>query len=100
MDPRSHGDKFARPLCGLMSAASRASSVTYIIPPIPPIPPMPPPISGMAGASFLGASTMAASVVRISEATEAASISAVRTTLTGSMIPFLTISPYLSFCAS
>ena len=52
---------------------------------------MPPP-AGMAGAvSFLGASTMVASVVISRPAIEAASWIAVRTTLVGSMMPFLTM---------
>ena len=57
--------------------------------PIPPMPPMPPPWLCPAPSSFFGASAMAASVVIIRPATEAASCSAVRTTLAGSMTPLL-----------
>ncbi len=64
------------------------------------MPPMPPP-GGMAGpASFFGASTMIASVVISRPAIEAASWSAVRTTLVGSMMPCLTRSPYSPVWAS
>ncbi len=51
---------------------------------MPPMPP--PPIGGMAGLSF-GSSAIIASVVTSRPATEAASWSAVRTTLVGSMMP-------------
>ena len=53
---------------------------------MPPIPPMPPGAPAPAE-PFLGASTIAASVVIIRPATEAASCRAVRTTLAGSMMP-------------
>ena len=67
---------------------------------MPPMPPMPPP-GGMAAAdSFFGLSATMASVVIRSEATEAASCSAIRTTLVGSMMPAETMSTYSSFCAS
>ncbi len=56
---------------------------------MPPMPPMPPP--GMAGADAgFGSSATIASVVMSSEATDAASIRAVRTTLVGSMMPAFT----------
>ena len=58
------------------------------MPPIPPIPPPPPPI-GIAGFS-LGTSATIASVVMSRPATDAASCSAVRTTLVGSMMPLAT----------
>ena len=56
---------------------------------------MPPP-GGMPGigVSFLGFSATIASVVINSPAIEAASCSAVRTTLVGSMMPLETRSPY------
>lgn len=63
---------------------------------MPPIPPIPPSIPGAAGGFLSSSSTIIASVVNISEATPAASVSAVRTTcsvsyslptLVGSMIP-------------
>ena len=62
--------------------------------------PMPPP-PGIAGAAepFFGASTTAASVVISRPATEAASCSAVRTTLAGSITPWATRSPYSSVWA-
>ena len=56
----------------------------YIMPPIPP--PIPPSIGGM-GASFLGSSTMVASVVSNKDATEAAFSKATRVTFVGSMMP-------------
>src|SRR6201996_8622414 len=65
-----------------------------------PMPPMPPP--GMPPAPpppFLGASTMAASVVISRPATEAASCRAVRTTFAGSITPSFTRSPYSSVWA-
>jgi hypothetical protein len=52
------------------------------------------------GASFLGFSATIASVVISNPAIEAASCSAVRTTLVGSMIPLPTKSPYSPVCAS
>ena len=55
--------------------------------PWPPPPPPPPD-------SFFGRSAIIASVVRRSDATEAAFCSAVRTTLVGSITPALTRSPY------
>src|SRR4051794_26537437 len=66
------------------------------IPPIPPMPPMPPPPGPPAGIglSFFGFSATIASVVIKRPATEAASCSAVRTTLAGSITPRLTRSPY------
>mmetsp|Transcript_7465 Transcript_7465/g.19388 ORF Transcript_7465/g.19388 Transcript_7465/m.19388 type:complete len:351 (-) Transcript_7465:8-1060(-) len=57
---------------------------------MPPMPPMPPPPS-----SFLGRSQIMASVVVMREAMEAASTSAVRTTLVGSMMP---ASIMLTYC--
>jgi hypothetical protein len=66
------------------------SGRTYIMSSMPPIPPMPPGIAGIL--SFLGASAIPASVVIIRPAMEAASCSAVRTTLAGSTIPASTIS--------
>ena len=65
---------------------------------MPPMPPMPPPMSG-APPPFLGASTIAASVVISRPATEAASCRAVRTTLAGSMTPAVTMSTYSSVWA-
>ena len=56
--------------------------------------PMPPPPAGMAGAFFFGFSATIASVVMSRPATEAASWSAVRTTLAGSITPCLTRLPY------
>jgi hypothetical protein len=56
---------------------------------MPPIPPMPPPgPPGIAGLCFFGSSATIASVVINRPAIEAASCSAVRTTLVGSMMPF------------
>ena len=52
-----------------------------------------------AGAFFFGASATAASVVINRPATEAASCSAVRTTLAGSMTPAWTMSTYCSVWA-
>ena len=66
---------------------------------IPPIPPMPPP-AGIAGAGSFGSSATIASVVMRRPATEAASCSAVRTTLAGSMMPASTMSTYSSVWAS
>src|SRR5271166_3176266 len=54
-----------------------------------PMPPMPPP-GGIPGAFFSGFSATIASVVTSRPATDAASCSAVRTTLVGSMMPALT----------
>lgn len=51
---------------------------------------MPPPAGTGGAASFLGLSAIRASVVISSEATDAASCSAVRTTLAGSITPFAT----------
>src|SRR5215467_3813203 len=51
------------------------------------MPPMPPPGMAGIGVSFLGLSATIASVVMSRPAIEAASCSAVRTTLVGSMIP-------------
>src|SRR3984893_9278794 len=68
---------------------------------MPPIPPMPPPgPPGIAGLCFFGSSATIASVVIIRPAMDAASCSAVRTTLVGSMIPFDTRLPYSPVCAS
>ena len=65
------------------------------------MPPMPPPPGGIGiGALSLGFSAIIASVVIRIEATEAASWSAVRTTLVGSMMPAVTRSVYSSFWAS
>ena len=68
---------------------------------MPPMPPIPP-ISGIAGAADFGSgrSVTTASVVMIKDEIDAASSRAQRTTLTGSTIPLLTRSPYVSFCAS
>mmetsp|Transcript_28121 Transcript_28121/g.68242 ORF Transcript_28121/g.68242 Transcript_28121/m.68242 type:complete len:305 (+) Transcript_28121:254-1168(+) len=66
------------------------------MPPMPPIPPMPPP---PAGASSLGSSTTMASVVVMSDATLAASTSAVRQTFVGSMMPACTMSQKVPSCA-
>ena len=62
------------------------------------MPPMPPPPMAIAGLSS-GSSLTAASVVISRPATEAASCSAVRTTLVGSMTPALTRSSYWSVAA-
>src|SRR5713101_2660048 len=65
---------------------------------MPPMPPMPP--GGMPGAPLgSGLSPTIASVVINSPATEAASYSATRTTLVGSMIPATTMSLYSPDCA-
>src|ERR1700753_3531938 len=66
------------------------------MPPIPPPGGMPPP----AGEAFFGSSATMASVVISSAATEAAFWIAARTTLVGSMMPFLTRSPYSPVCES
>ena len=91
----------------------------YIMPPIPPIPPMPPmpPPAGIAGSSF-GISVMTAckyfclvykyyewkwrptSAVQRRDATPAASVRAVLTTLAGSMIPVAIMSTIFSLAAS
>src|SRR5690348_9547795 len=64
-----------------------------------PIPPMPP--GGMPGVLFgSGLSATIPSVVINSPATEAASCSATRTTLVGSIIPAATMSLYSPDCAS
>src|SRR5262245_5414897 len=55
--------------------------------------PMPPP-GGMGGAFFFGISATIASVVMRRPAADAASCSAVRTTLAGSMTPCFTRLPY------
>ncbi len=56
---------------------------------------MPPPgMAGAAGAFFFGSSAMSASVVISRPEMEAASCSAVRTTLVGSMMPDFTMSTY------
>ena len=62
------------------------------MPPMPP-PPMPPGMPPPAD-SFLGASEIMASVVTSRPATDAASWSAERTTLTGSTMPIWIMSPY------
>ncbi len=68
---------------------------------MPPNPPKPlPPPPGIAGAGSFGSSATIASVVTRRPATEAASCSAVRTTLVGSMMPLATMSTYSSFWAS
>src|SRR3974377_1724722 len=65
------------------------------------MPPMPPPgPPGIAGLCFFGTSATIASVVMSRPAMEAASCSAVRTTLVGSMMPFDTRLPYSPVCAS
>ena len=68
------------------------------MPPIPPMPPPPPPPAG-AGASSLGRSTISASVVTSSAATDAAFCSAERTTFVGSMTPASTRSSNSSVAA-
>ena len=65
-----------------------------------PMPPMPPPGDPPVGAFFSGRSATIASVVIKSAATEAASCSAVRTTLVGSTMPAWTRSLYSPACAS
>ena len=70
-------------------------AAAYIMPPMPPMSGMPPP----AGASSFGLSATIASVVMRSEATEAASSRAVRTTLAGSITPKENMSPYSSVWA-
>ena len=78
---------------GRVAAALRNSNGpdrTYMSMPMPPMPPMPPP---GAGDSSLGASATIASVVSISEATDAAFCSAVRVTLVGSRMPISIMSP-------
>src|SRR6202023_2302532 len=69
------------------------------MPPIPPMPPPPPPPC-IGGAASFGSSATMASVVTKRAATDAASCSAVRTTLAGSMMPLATMSTYSSVCAS
>src|SRR6188508_3302640 len=66
------------------------------------MPPMPPPPGGIPPppAFFFGSSAIMASVVISSAATEAAFWIAARTTLVGSMMPFLTRSPYSPVCES
>ncbi len=64
------------------------------------MPPMPPGMPPPAAPSAFGFSAIMASVVMRRPATEAASCSAVRTTLVGSMMPAATRSTYSSFCAS
>ena len=62
---------------------------------------IPPPPRSMVGISFFfGSSATMASVVMSRPATEAAFCSAARTTLVGSMMPFLTMSTYSPLCAS
>ena len=67
-----------------------ALSADYIMPGMPLIPSMP---AGM-GFSSTGRSATMQSVVRMSEATEAAFCRAVRVTLVGSSTPISTMSPY------
>jgi hypothetical protein len=77
--------KWALPLHDVVAeSAVPAARHAYIMPPMPPIPPM-----GGNGAASLsgGASTTMHSEVVISELTDAASRSAVRTTFKGSMMP-------------
>mmetsp|Transcript_8013 Transcript_8013/g.20440 ORF Transcript_8013/g.20440 Transcript_8013/m.20440 type:complete len:201 (+) Transcript_8013:130-732(+) len=69
------------------------------MPPIPPMPPMPPPPIDGSGLSSLISKTTASVVVMRPE-TDEASMSAVRTTLVGSMIPAANMSVYLPFWAS
>src|ERR1700680_917464 len=66
------------------------------------MPPMPPRPGGMPPppAFFFGSSATMASVVIRRAATEAAFWIAARTTLVGSMMPFLTRSPYSPVCES
>src|ERR1700681_78897 len=64
------------------------------------MPPMPPPPPGIGGAGSFGNSATMASVVTSRAATEAASCSAARTTLAGSMMPLATMSTYSSVWAS
>ena len=61
-----------------------------------------PPMSGAPDGAgcFSGLSATMASVVTSNPAIDAASCSAVRTTLVGSMIPAFTMSVYSPFCAS
>jgi hypothetical protein len=66
------------------------------MPPMPPMSPMPPP---PIGSSFFGSSATMASVVIIRPAIDAAFCSAVRTTLVGSRMPILIMSPYSPVCA-
>ena len=63
---------------------------------MPPISGIPPPPAAPLGS---GLSATIASVVIKSAATDAASSSAVRTTLAGSITPNLNMSPYSSVCA-
>jgi hypothetical protein len=78
---------------------SRGDASQKSMPPIPP--PMPPPgPPGIAGLCFFGSSATIASVVIRRPAMEAASCSAIRTTLVGSMMPFDTRLPYSPVCAS
>ncbi len=64
-----------------------------------PMPPMPPP-PGIGGDFFSGFSAIIASVVISRPAIEAASCSAMRTTLVGSTMPALIRSVNSPFCAS
>src|SRR5918996_2480354 len=66
---------------------------------MPPMPPMPPCGMCICSSFFFGDSATPASVVTRRPATEAASCSAVRTTLAGSMMPFWIRSPYSLFWA-
>ncbi len=83
----------AAPAARLFRLAWRRSADCMPMPPMPPMPPMsgmpPPP----APASSFGASATMASVVSISEDTEAAFCSAVRVTLVGSRMPSSSMSP-------
>mmetsp|Transcript_1392 Transcript_1392/g.2151 ORF Transcript_1392/g.2151 Transcript_1392/m.2151 type:complete len:254 (-) Transcript_1392:89-850(-) len=67
------------------------------MPPIPPMPPPPPPIES--GLSSFTSKTIASVVVMRPE-TDAASTSAVRTTLVGSIMPLSNMLTYSPFCAS
>ncbi len=77
-------------------AAASGLAPDHIMSPIPPMPPPPMPPAWPFGSGF---SAIMASVVMSSAATEAASCSAVRTTLAGSITPNLYMSPYSSVWA-
>ena len=62
--------------------------------PMPPMPPIPPAPAGILGSSSFGFSATIASVVSMSEATDAAFCSAQRLTFAGSMTPALIRSSY------
>merc|ERR1719225_621160 len=74
--------------------------IIYIMPPIPPMPPMPPGMPPAPPSAFSGISVMTHSAVHRREATPAASVRAVLTTLAGSMIPVAIMSTMASLAAS